>query len=235
MIIVSSITHKYTPSQCADFVTESEFGGKGTASLDKCIGIDNNDDKLSISCNGQETCHYLLEKKAMKMGYDGTNCDFVSNIANINYVCIPNRMKAPYKSFDICDPDGPDTIFGLESGFIHSPSYPNYYGNNRFCYMNIGIPESKRLVIYLVTKSMESLGFFDKKPTDYLIINNEYEIYGTSNRPYILFNSTSKDKVQIKFKSDWITSVQLRSPKGFLIYFEGMSNKSISKNNFFLN
>ena len=64
MIIVSSITHKYTPSQCVDSITE--FGGKGTPSLDKCIGIDKNDAKLSSACNGQETCHYKIEKKIQR-------------------------------------------------------------------------------------------------------------------------------------------------------------------------
>ena len=221
MVIVSSIVHKYTPSQCADFVTEEDFGGKGSAALDKCIGIDNNDEKLTMACNGQQTCHYLVEKKPQKMGHYGTNCDFVSNIANINYACIPDSIKSHIKSFDICDSDGPDTIFGLEKAFIHSPSYPNYYGNNKYCYLKVGIPEGKRLVIYMIAKSMEGLSIFDKKPTDYLTINNEYEIYGTSNRPYLLFNSTSKESVLIKFKSDWITSAQLSSPKGFLLYFEG--------------
>ena len=90
--------------------------------------------------------------------------------------------------------------------------------------MNIGIPEGKRVVLYLLAKSMEGLGFFDKKPTDYLMIDNEFEIYGTSNTPSIVYNSTHKEKVQIKFKSDWITSTQLRNPKGFLIYFEGFWN-----------
>lgn len=219
MIIVSSITYKYTPSQCADYVTEKEFGGKGTSSIDHCIGFDNNDKQSADACNGQQACHYLMPKKSQKLGHYGTNCDFMSNIADINYVCIPNRRLDSFRAFDICDPDGPDTIIGLTSGFIHSPSYPDYYGNNKFCYLNLGVPEGQRLVIYLLTKSMEGLGIF-KKPNDYLIIDNEYEIYGTSTRPYILFNSTSKESVQIKFKSDWITSTPLTHPKGFSIYFE---------------
>jgi hypothetical protein len=220
MIIISSITYKYTPSQCADYLTEEEFGGKGSASLDHCIGVDNNDKQSADACNGQQACHYLIGKKRQKLGHYGTNCDFESNIANVNYVCIPNRLGLDsFRAFDICDPDGPETIVGLASGFIHTPSYPHYYGNNRFCHVNLGVPEGKRLLVYLLTQSLEGLGLF-KKPNDYLIIDNECEIYGTSHRPHMLFNSTSQETVQIKFKSDWITSTQLSHPKGFSIYFE---------------
>jgi hypothetical protein len=126
----------------------------------------------------------------------------------------------PYRAFDICDPDGPEIILGINQGFIHSPSFPDYYGNKRLCGLNIGIPYGKRLVLYLLSLSMEGLSMINQRPNDYLLIDNSQEYYGFTNVPRIVYNVSDREMVNIKFKSDWITTARLRSPKGFLIYFE---------------
>ena len=127
-------------------------------------------------------------------------------------------MRDPYKSFDICDNDGPETILGVENGFVHSPSYPEYYGNNKNCYLNIGIPPKSRLTIYLINFNMEDISFFSRRPNDYLQIDNGSKIYGKKN-PSILFNGSDKESVKLNFITDFATLQTLDKPKGFIIYF----------------
>lgn len=129
-------------------------------------------------------------------------------------------MDKSIKSFDICDINGPETISGLDRGFISSPNYPFYYGNNRQCLLNIGVPREKRLVIYLISKSLEEKSSWQDKVNDYLKIENGFEMYGFSRYPVEIYEGSDREKVQIKFKSDWLTSAALLDPKGFLLYFE---------------
>ena len=131
-----------------------------------------------------------------------------------------DALSDKFKSFDICELDGPETILGVDRGFVHSPFYPNYYGNFNLCLLGIDVPAGQRLVIYLLSRSLEGLSFFHQRPKDYLQIGNDLEIYGQSFEPRVVYNGSDRHRVQLKFNSDWITMVTLAEPKGFLLYFE---------------
>jgi hypothetical protein len=78
------------------------------------------------------------------------------------------------------------------------------------------------LKLYLITLSVEEKSVYTGRAKDYLLINQHYHIYGSAERPKILEvgTSASKNSVEIKFVSDWMTTKTLSEPKGFLIYFE---------------
>jgi hypothetical protein len=185
-----------------------------------CIGINTNKVSVHLTCNGKQDCNVDISRAQNSFGHHGTNCDFESNQENIHYMCIPTEMRYPYKSFDICDRNGPEKILGITEGFIHSPKYPNYYGNSRNCLINIGVPNGKRLVISQVTFNMEGNSIFDKSPNDYIRIESNGPLTGMYYAPSIVYDSADRSNVQIRFKSDWITTTILSKPKGFLLYYK---------------
>ncbi len=244
---MSRIEYKYTSGQCIDYDEANNFldNINDDQSLDDCIGIESQSEYFVSRCNGQQNCFVEIKKKMHKTGFSGTNCDFESNMANILYSCIPSKLfqkvfdfkvnkildlhffylkyvidfiSESYKSFSICDPNGPDTILGLNNGFIHSPSYPEYYGNSHDCWVNVGVPKSTRLVLYLLKMNLEGYGMF-REPKDYLSVDNGVKLYGSALVPHTIYNSSDREKVHIKFTSDWITTTRLNYPKGFLIFF----------------
>jgi hypothetical protein len=91
--------------------------------------------------------------------------------------------------------------------------------------MNIAVPENKRLVVYLLKMNMEGYGMF-REPKDFLHINNDKRLFGSATLPHIIFNGSNRERVNIKFKTDWITTSKLDNPKGFLLFF--------ARNEFFL-
>jgi hypothetical protein len=122
-------------------------------------------------------------------------------------------------NFDICEAQGPDTLTGVERGYIHSPNFPAYYGNSRHCGMGIQVPANKYLAVYIVSLSIEGRGRFSSQVKDFLAIDGA-KIYGHTEYPLIVLNQTGVDRVMFEFSTDWITLSLLSSPKGFLVYFE---------------
>ena len=45
------------------------------------------------------------------------------------------------KTFDICKSNN---VSGVNEGFIHSPNYPNYYGNNRNCFIDVPLQNDEQ-------------------------------------------------------------------------------------------
>jgi hypothetical protein len=126
-----------------------------------------------------------------------------------------------YKQFDICGSHG-STLDGFRNGFIHSPNYPNYYGNRRNCWMSLKLAANQKLIVYLVQISMEDASLFHSNPNDYVMFNNDrnLQFFSRSNEPRLVYEGRDRDRVDISFKSDWITTQSLTYPKGFLVYFE---------------
>jgi hypothetical protein len=137
----------------------------------------------------------------------------------IDYVSILATRRFELPNFDICDAQGPVALHGVSRGYIHSPNFPNYYGNSRRCAMSISVPEDKYLAVYVESLSMESRSRFSSQAKDFLRVD-DLLLYGRSGTPALVFNHTGMDQVQFTFSSDWITTALLSSPKGFLIYFE---------------
>ncbi|RNA38260.1 hypothetical protein BpHYR1_030561 [Brachionus plicatilis] len=129
-------------------------------------------------------------------------------------------QKYVINSYDICDNYAPSVLENIDRGFIHSPYYPDYYLNNRNCYIGIKIPNDKRLVVYLMRRSMEDKSIFRNSPKDFVGIEDGFKYFGFSNVPEIIYDGNDREEVYVNFVSDWITTQFLRSPKGFLIYFE---------------
>lgn len=123
------------------------------------------------------------------------------------------------KNFDICEDDGPEVLLDVQSGFIHSPDYPKYYGNSRSCALTIQVPVNKHLSIYLINMSLEKRSVFSSAIKDYLKVDEKI-FHGHSIIPARIFNQSGYANVRLEFVSDWITSSALASPKGFLLYFE---------------
>ncbi len=87
--------------------------------------------------------------------------------------------------------------------------------------MSIQVPKGHHLFLFLLTKSMEGLSLVRKRPIDYFVIDNEVEQYGFSSQPALVYSGNDRERIQIKFKSDLYTLLDLQYPKGFLLYFEG--------------
>jgi hypothetical protein len=215
-IIIMGTFGRYSPSQCVN-QDSVDFLSNGSPPLDHCIGINRNDEFLNSYCNGLSSCKAFIQQKKHQVGFDGTTCDFVSNMQKIFYKCVPNKIESELKAFDIC---GPETIANIENGYIHSPTYPNYYGNFRNCMISILVPKGHTLNIFVLTKSLEGLSMFSQQPKDYFVIDNEIEQYGYSDRPYLVYSGAEREKINIKFTSDPFTLKILSEPKGFLLYFE---------------
>lgn len=220
IIFVTRIEYKYTSGQCIDYDDAQGYMSSPLTSdnLDDCVGVDSHNEYFTSRCNGQQNCFVEIKKKSHLTGHAGTNCDFESNMANVYYACVPSFMRDPYKRFDLCDSNGPDTILGVENGFIYSPNFPEYYGNNHECYVNLGIPKNKRLVVYLLKMNLEGNGVF-KVAKDYIQIEALPKLYGKAVLPHIVYNGSDRERVHIRFRTDWITTAKLEYPKGFLLYF----------------
>lgn len=67
---------------------------------------------------------------------------------------------------------------------------------------------------------MEEKSIFRNYPKDYVGIEDGFKYYGYSNIPEIIYDGNDRETVYVNFVSDWITTQHLRSPKGFLIFFE---------------
>lgn len=56
--------------------------------------------ELGNFCNGKQECAIDLAAKKFQYGFDGSNCDFKSEIVFISYQCIPgNRFYQKLKYF----------------------------------------------------------------------------------------------------------------------------------------
>ncbi|CAF0773819.1 unnamed protein product [Brachionus calyciflorus] len=219
-IVVERIVNKYRPNECVEFTPNLENLVENR--FDYCLGIVRNDDYSRRACNGEQTCHLNLKQYNFQTDVSEANCNFTSNYGKIYYSCIPNfeTQKYNYVSYDVCDNYAPSLLENIDRGFIHSPFYPDYYSNNKNCYIGIKIPQNKRLVIYLVRHSMEDKSIFRNQPNDYVGIEDGVKYYGYSNSPQIIYDGNDREEINIIFVSDWITTQALRNPKGFLIYFE---------------
>ena len=100
---MTSVVYKYSPSQCTDYdaILIADEADKGSQPLDHCIGVDKNDEQLRHECNGHQNCTVFAQGKLHKMGHDGTNCDFNSNLVNIFYECIPSSCYLIFVSFSL--------------------------------------------------------------------------------------------------------------------------------------
>ena len=215
-IVIMSTFGRYSPSQCVN--QESvDFLSHGNPPLDHCIGINRNDEILNSVCNGLTSCKAIIQPKKHQNGYDGTTCDFESNMQKVSYACVPKKIEPDLKSFDVC---GPDIIANIDKGFIHSPSYPEYYGNRKHCVVSLRVPIGHNINIFVLTKSMEGPSVLSLRPRDYFVIEDEIEHQGYASQPYLAYSGADRKKIKIKFKSDIFTLASLQSPKGFLLYFE---------------
>lgn len=129
------------------------------------------------------------------------------------------------RHIDICSSSGRLDGAKEKWGFIHSPNYPSYYGNSRSCNIDLAVPSDKRLVLFMVRVSMEDSSVFHGSANDYVRItadglDNVY--YGLHPIPKSVYDGTTKRVLRVHFRSDWITTQRLLSPKGFLVYFECM-------------
>lgn len=76
-------------------------------------------------------------------------------------------------------------------------------------------------------RSMEDKSIFQNLPKDYVGIEDGLKYFGYSNIPEIIYDGNDRETIFVKFRSDWITTQLLRSPKGFLIFFERNFNEFI--------
>lgn len=102
------------------------------------------DDDIKTQCEGKSNCNFTLNTQQHYPGFYGSNCNFKSNRAQINYVCIPVDFENSKFKYDVCN-----SVFAISNsrtnqGFIHSPNYPNYYGNSRKCKMMVNLEEDER-------------------------------------------------------------------------------------------
>jgi hypothetical protein len=102
------------------------------------------DDDIKFECEGRSNCNFTLKTQQHYPGFYGSNCNFKSNKAQINYACIPIDYENSKNKYDICN-----SVFSISNsptnqGFIHSPNYPNYYGNNRRCKIMFNLEEHER-------------------------------------------------------------------------------------------
>jgi len=112
--------------------------------------------------------------------------------------------------YDICSSV---SIENPVHGFLHSPNYPNSYASNIYCQTSMDInAEFQRLEVYLIRLETEGLSKRRWKPTDSLLVNNQY-FYGTKEYR-VIYNET--DNVVFLFQSDTWFNYQ-----GFYLYFKG--------------
>lgn len=224
LIVVTTILSKYSPSQCVSIQSVS-FDSKGTPPLDHCVGVTRtSEDDIARTCNGKTSCIAMIKKRQHSMFFDGTNCTFESNMDKVIYKCLPNEsvyFKAGLPSFEMCNyAQTPTVITEAKKGFISSPNYPNYYGNYRDCMVSIQVPKNHFLEIFQLRKSIEDISFIKQKAKDFFIIDGQVQHYGFSDVPSLVYSGGDRERVAIKFQSDFITTAILNSPKGFLLFFE---------------
>jgi hypothetical protein len=131
--------------------------------------------------------------------------------------------SARINKFDICGSSSTQIDSRYGSGFIHSPNYPNYYGNSKNCQLEIKIPDDKRIVIYVVRVSLEDTSVFHDGPNDFVQISGRdlsSKLHGLHTLPKFIYEGNDRKQFYVNFKSDWITTQSLTFPKGFYIYFE---------------
>ena len=223
MIVLTQFLHKYTPSQCVsyDYVDFNVPGDDDEfSSLDHCLSKRGRNAEMESVCNGRPLCAIHLRQEKHRKGAN-SNCNFVSNLQNVHYACLPqSTQRFKLANFDICDPNGPATLLAdTTKGWIHSPGFPAYYGNNRKCELSVRVPRGKRLSMFLINLSLEHIGIFTSRVKDYVKIGEQI-LYGKSAYPLMVYNETGEKTVKIEFISDWVTTSFLQNPKGFLIYFE---------------
>ena len=89
IIFINRVEYKSVASQCNDNYNFLDFTQMMGESLHNCIGVEKNNQYFMNACNANQKCHVKIERKAHKMGHEGTNCDFESKMANIHYSCVP--------------------------------------------------------------------------------------------------------------------------------------------------
>lgn len=141
------------------------------------------------------------------------------------------------RKFDVCSEATVIDGRQVQSGFVHSPGYPEYYGNSRNCRIDLRVPDRSRLVLYAVRVSMEAASYVHGNPNDYVRVSDasgrlDVVYYGQHHVPKLVYEgigtsalqaeslTMSSSSVRISFRSDWITTQRLTLPKGFLLYFE---------------
>lgn len=129
------------------------------------------------------------------------------------------------KKFDVCSETSEIDGAHVDAGFIHSPHYPDYYGNSRKCQIDLHVPVNKRVVLYAVRVSLESLSVVHGKPNDYVRVSDgsgslDFVYFGLHSLPKFIYEGSERPLLHVNFRSDWITTQRLAAPKGFLIYFE---------------
>lgn len=216
-VVFSQSIDKYESTKCLTQSSQSPTPHEG------CIGISESDDFIQNACGQNSKCITTMNEKRHFNGANSANCDFVSNIRNIFYYCIP-RINASIPKFDVCDWNAAKNISTLKRGFVSSPGFPEYYGNSRDCVLSLHSPQqdNQLLFVYLVNLSVEPKSPISLKENDYLQINDEPRMSGLIKYPMLVYHNKMDQakKVDIKFRSDWLTTAALSSPKGFLIYFE---------------
>jgi hypothetical protein len=127
-------------------------------------------------------------------------------------------------TFDICLASSYD-LANVSNGFLASPNYPAYYGNDRNCQVNIKVAPRQLLHLYVYTQSIERMSLLTNRVKDYLLVQGERKLYGTRTRPdsvEVSVNDASETErtLELRFVSDFVTLERLAHPKGFLVYFE---------------
>lgn len=137
------------------------------------------------------------------------------------------QVRPDVKFYDICESG--EAVSKADSGFIQTPGYPEYYGNNRDCGVTFRAPqEGEKLYVYLIRLSIEN-----NFNNDYVAVYDSKDkqlgrVTGFRGFPSLMHSvSSTNERIQLRFKSDWITTVALSRPKGMLVYFECNKNLSL--------
>jgi hypothetical protein len=90
MIVITQSQHKYTPSMCANFDLYDYNLPlyEHHTSLEECYATKKHNIEAESMCNGKSYCATRFYRSKHRNGFDG-NCDFYSNLQNIDFTCIP--------------------------------------------------------------------------------------------------------------------------------------------------
>lgn len=189
-----------------------------TNNLTKCSAYPTQ--RLASECNGKQECDIKLDQTWFTYGFMGSNCNFNAELMFISYECIPVDFFDKFiPKYDICSGSSASTATNVIDhpihGFIHSPAYPNKYQSRQFCQLTIRADESiERIEIFLIDMELEGLSSTTYKPTDYLQINSNEQLFGEKSF-VIIYNETISPI--IKFQTDrWFNK------RGFLLYFQAI-------------
>jgi len=87
--------------------------------------------------------------------------------------------------------------------------------------MALKVPKESRIVLYLINMNIEDLSKYTGNKNDFVRVTDStmrsQDFYGSGGMR-IAFNTS--ENLSLDFVSDFVTTTSLKSPKGFLFYFE---------------